>query len=324
MRTRGQEGDADVDQAIKQVIKEADARAKPQAAKPAQRARSAPGIRIPAASRPRATRMRWARCSRTGRSTSGQLQQLGPKATRRPSRGAQRRHRRRDRRARALQGRPRRGIPAAPCDAPAAVPRPLRAAGVPPPRAAAPMPGPGPTSTPRAPTLEQAKANLLTYSPRKQAQDPQGFAAAKRRSRRRSSAPPQAEAAWQVSRWARCRRRHRPSRPAPVRRSMSPNEAQAFLDALDAGNAPPPKAPPKPPACAAHDRRHGHQGRAGRGRPRPVGRGRRSLATGGLPARHARDRLRPGAHEPDDGRVPEPAQREAERRCRAPTASSTR
>jgi hypothetical protein len=89
--------------------------------------------------------------------------------------------------------------------APATAPKPavVASAGVPPvaaPAAPTPMPtGPGPDLDTARAALESAKNVLLTYSPKKQAQDPQGFAAAKAALVQAQQRAAQAEAAWQGS-----------------------------------------------------------------------------------------------------------------------------
>jgi hypothetical protein len=186
-----------IDQAIKQVLKEADARAKAAAAKPAGEPGSAPGIRINAGEQ----------AARDGDSLGILQQELGkssqrlaavkadPQATpddlaraQQEVDGLNRELARRQKTARA-------GVkPAAASPVPAAK---VAAAGV------APVPaqptGPGPELDSARTTLQQAQAALLTYSPRKQAQDPQGFAAAKAAVAQAQQRAAQAEAAWQQS-----------------------------------------------------------------------------------------------------------------------------
>jgi hypothetical protein len=95
---------------------------------------------------------------------------------------------------------------------------------------------------------------------------------------------------------------------------MSPNEAQAFLDALDAiGNTPPPPAPPKPPGALRTIADMGIKGAQGVVDLGQSVVGAASLATGGV----AGKALRSVGYDPARtnqilGEYLSPAQREAE------------
>jgi hypothetical protein len=184
-----------VDQVIKQVLKEADQRA----AKPAAQPGSAPGVKLPSGEQAVRDNDALGLVQQELQKSTSRLAQIkaDPQATPEDMQRAQADVDGLNREVTRLQKSARGGVKVAPAAAvPAATVASTGVVAAAPPTVPA---GPGPELDAARATFEAAKANLLTYSPRKQAQDPQGFAAAKTAVMQAQQRAAQAEAAWQGS-----------------------------------------------------------------------------------------------------------------------------
>jgi hypothetical protein len=188
-----------MDQSIKQVLKEVDARAKIAKAAPAAEPGSAPGVKIAPADQAARDKDAVGALNAELVKYQTQLQTLGPNGDPATVQRVQADIAGVTKELARYKARP----AAAGVAAPATVKPPAAAvasAGVPAPAQVPAQPaGPGPDLDAARAALVQAKANLLTYSPRKMAQDPQGFASAKTALAQAQQRAAAAEAAWRSS-----------------------------------------------------------------------------------------------------------------------------